>query len=368
MLCGSASLSQSMETPPPPRPPSMPSPAPNATRRVARRGGAPAVAERRRARPAQLLGLRRRRLELLAHLNWIVAVRRRIATEEEVLQREAAARVRGKTACPCPPHGEATLARTARGAWTASRPVPERRQVRAAPQASGAPRSRRTMPLTRGCSRGCEIQSRAHPRRASRCRWRPATRCRRRRSTRRSAVRWCTMRRSVPFTRWRRSSSCEASLLRLMTLCEYHERRHEAAIAADRGKVKLFADSDSDDDGAAAEAEGARRHRGGARWDGGGGGGGGAKVDRAALLTALLDREIEFARARRLVSALLLRRHRPLLDAATARRPPRGSSTHAPSARSRRRRRCRRRSTPPPPPPSPRATSVKRSPPSPRAD
>ena len=77
---------------------------------VARRGGAPAVAELAALGRLQLLGLRRRRLELLAHLNWIVAVRRRIATEEEVLQ----ARSRGERAwedgAPVPTEHEATLA------------------------------------------------------------------------------------------------------------------------------------------------------------------------------------------------------------------------------------------------------------------
>ena len=52
MLCGSASLSQSMETPPPPRPPSMPSPAPNATRGWSRRRRRAGGGGARRARPA----------------------------------------------------------------------------------------------------------------------------------------------------------------------------------------------------------------------------------------------------------------------------------------------------------------------------
>ena len=207
MLCGSASLSQSMETPPPPRPPSMPSPAPNATR-----GWRGAAARRRwrsspRSAGCSSSGSAAAASSYLRTSTGSLRCAAASRPKRKCCRREAAASARGKTACPCPPNTRRRSPHGSRSMDCLATCAGRRRPRRAS--SLGAPRSRRTMPPTRGCSRGCEIQSRALPRRASRCRWRPAVRCRRRRSTRRSAVRWCTMRRSVPFTRCKRSSSCE---------------------------------------------------------------------------------------------------------------------------------------------------------------
>ena len=332
---------------------------------VARRGGAPAVAELAALGRLQLLGLRRRRLELLAHLNWVIAVRRRIATEEEVLQ----ARSRGERAwedgVPVPTEHEATLAARLeehglpRDLCGTPPPAPRlkprgteeppdyaadaRLLARMRDTISGAPATRFPLPLAPG---GTLPAPSVH-------------------TSLGGAVVYDAALGSLHEVQ-EELVVRGSSLLRLMTLCEYHERRHEAAIAADRGKVKLYADSDSDDDGAAAEAEAPVDTEEELAGMVAAAEVVGAKVDRAALLTALLDREIEFARARRrLVSALLLLHPHcstpPQRVALTQRivddmRPP----------PARRRRRRRRRSTPPPPPPSPVATS-RRSPPSPRA-